>query len=69
VRATGAQTRGHSAFLAHRYMEAASWYIWFVASASYTLGLAYQLQAMVCAADETRFVAALLACPEAPAYL
>ena len=51
------------------WLEAASWYVWFVASASYALGPAYQLQAMFCAADETRFDAALLTCSEAPALL
>jgi hypothetical protein len=43
------------------WLEAASWYVWFIASASYALGPAYQLQAMLSADDEARFDEALLA--------
>jgi len=50
------------------WLEAASWYVWFIASASYALGPAYQLRAMLCAVDEGRFHRALLACAEAPAF-
>jgi len=33
-------------FLSHGF-EAASWYVWFLASAAYALGPAYQLKAML----------------------
>ena len=49
------------------WLEAASWYVWFIASASYALGPAYQLQAMLCAVDEARFDEALLASAHAEA--